>query len=81
MPGVPVNLRSAALWVIAVIVSLAALRFASAVFVPLVVGVMLSYALTPLVNQIVRLYIPRVLAAAMRIPSRSGQNPGRSNAA
>jgi predicted PurR-regulated permease PerM len=61
--------------------SLAALRFASAVFVPLVVGVMLSYALTPLVNQMVRLYIPRVLAAAMRIPSRSGQNPGRSNAA
>ena len=65
MRGVPVNLRSAALWVIAVIVSLAALRFASAVFVPLVVGVMLSYALTPLVNRMVRLYIPRVLAAGI----------------
>jgi hypothetical protein len=70
MLGVPVNLRSAALWVIAVIVSLAALRFASAMFIPLVVGVMLSYAMTPLVNQMVRLYIPRVLAAAILLIDR-----------
>jgi predicted PurR-regulated permease PerM len=76
MRGVPVNQRSTALWVIAVIVSLAALRFASAVFVPLVVGVMLSYALTPLVNQMVRLYIPRVLAAAILLTGIVGGTVG-----
>jgi predicted PurR-regulated permease PerM len=59
-----VNLRSASLLVIAVLASLAALRLASALFVPLVVGVMFSYALTPLVNYLVRLRIPRSLAAA-----------------
>lgn len=45
--------------------SLAALRFASDVFVPVVLGVMLSYALTPWVNLLVRLHVPRVLAAAV----------------
>jgi predicted PurR-regulated permease PerM len=61
----PVSLRSASLLVIAVLASLTALRLASAVFVPLVVGVMFSYALTPLVNQMVRLHLPRTLAAAI----------------
>ncbi len=68
-PGVivhsPVTLRSASLLVIAVIASLTALRLASAVFVPLVVGVMFSYALTPFVNRMVRLHLPRTLAAAI----------------
>jgi len=68
-PGVvvhsPVSLRSASLLVIAVLASLTALHLAKVVFVPLVVGVMLSYALTPLVRQMVRLHIPRILAAAM----------------
>jgi predicted PurR-regulated permease PerM len=61
----PVSLRSASLLVIAVLFSLAALRLASAVFVPLVVGVMFSYALTPLVNLMVRFHLPRALAAAI----------------
>lgn len=68
-PGVllhsPISLRSAALLVIAVLMSLAALRMASAVFIPLVMGVMVSYALTPLVNRMVQLHIPRTLAAAL----------------
>lgn len=61
----PVSLRSASLLVLAVLASLTALRLASAVFIPLVVGLMFSYALTPLVNQMVRLRIPRALAAAV----------------
>lgn len=68
-PGVllqsPISLRSAALLVIAVLMSLAALRLASGVFIPLVMGVMFSYALTPLVNRMVQLHIPRTLAAAL----------------
>jgi len=61
----PISVRSASLLVIAVLASLTALHLAQTVFVPLVVGVMLNYALTPLVNQMKRVHIPRVLAAAM----------------
>lgn len=64
LPG-PVDVRSTSLLVIAVLLSLAALRYASAVFVPLVLGMLLSYALTPWVNFAVRLWIPRALAAAI----------------
>jgi predicted PurR-regulated permease PerM len=59
------NLRSGSLLVIAVLMSLTALHLASAVFVPLVLGVLVSYALTPLVNRLVRFHIPRMLAAAL----------------
>lgn len=58
------GVHSTSLLVIAVLLSLATLRYASAVFVPLVLGMLLSYALTPLVNLAVRLWIPRALAAA-----------------
>ena len=61
----PFQLRSASLLVIAVLMSLAALRFASDIFVPVVVGVLFSYALTPWVDLLVRLHIPRALAAAV----------------
>lgn len=63
-PRPPVNRRGASPLVIAVLLGLAALHFASAVFVPLVLGVMLSHALAPLVNHMARLHIPRALAAA-----------------
>jgi predicted PurR-regulated permease PerM len=61
----PVNLHSASLVVIAALACLVVLHWASAVFVPLVLGLTSSYALTPLVNRMVRLHIPRSLAAAM----------------
>ena len=68
-PGVmlnaPVNLRSASLVVLAVLASLFVLHWARAVFLPLLLGLMFSYALTPLVNRLVRLHIPRTLAAAV----------------
>jgi len=61
----PFRLRNASLLVMAVLMCLGALRFASDVFVPLVLGVLFSYALTPWVNFLVRLHIPRALAAAI----------------
>jgi predicted PurR-regulated permease PerM len=67
-----VKVRSAALLVIAVLISLAALRYASDIFVPLVMGLMLSYALTPLVNRMVRVHVPRTLAAAILLLSIIG---------
>ena len=61
----PVDVRSASLVVIAVLACLYVLHWASAVFVPLLLGLTFSYALTPLVNRLVRLHIPRALAAAV----------------
>lgn len=60
----PLDVRSTALLVIAVLASLVALNLARELFLPLVLGLMLSYALTPLVNCMVRLRVPRGLAAA-----------------
>jgi len=64
MPA-PVDARQAALAVLAVLGSLFTLHWASAVFVPLLLGLMFSYALTPLVDRMVRLHLPRTLAAAL----------------
>ena len=58
----PVNVRSLSLVILATIASLLALRVASPVFIPLMLGVMLSYALSPLVDRLERLRVPRALA-------------------
>jgi predicted PurR-regulated permease PerM len=50
--------------VLVVLASLFALRWASAVVVPVLLGLMFSYALTPVVNVLTRLHLPRALAAA-----------------
>lgn len=68
----PINLRSASLLVIAVLLSLAALRLASAVFIPLVMALMFNYALSPLVDRLVRWHIPRALAAAALLVGLTG---------
>ena len=60
-----VGLRSGALVVLAVLASLFALRWASAVVVPVLLGLTFSYALTPIVNRLVRLHLPRALASAL----------------
>ncbi|MDE2081667.1 MAG: AI-2E family transporter [Burkholderiales bacterium] len=63
----PVNVRSLSLVILATIASLLALRVASPVFIPLMLGVMLSYALSPLVDRLERLRVPRALGAAVLI--------------
>jgi len=61
----PVNVRSIALVVIAALACLWVLHWASALIVPLLLGLIFSYALTPLVDRMVRLHLPRTLAAAL----------------
>jgi predicted PurR-regulated permease PerM len=61
----PVDVRSASLAILAVLACLFAMHVASAVFVPVMLGLMFSYALTPLVNRLQRLRLPRPLAAAL----------------
>ena len=63
----PVSVRSATLIVLAAIAVLATLRWASAFFIPVMVGFMFSYALSPVVNAMERWRIPRSISAAVLI--------------
>lgn len=58
-----VDVRSIALVVLAVLACVFVLRWAKPVFVPLMLGVMFSYALSPIVDALVRWHVPRVAAA------------------
>ena len=61
----PVDVRSAALVVLAVIALVVVLRWASPVFIPLMLGVMISYALTPVVDRLAAWRVPRALGAGV----------------
>ena len=63
----PVDVRSLSLVVLATLASVFALRWASAVFIPVMVGLLFSYALSPVVDWLQRLRIPRPLSAAVLI--------------
>ena len=60
-----VNVRSLSLAVLAVLATLFMLRWASAVLIPLMLGLVVSYALTPLVDGLARRRLPRMLAACL----------------
>lgn len=64
---VPVNVRSATLVLLTVLAVLAALKWASAFFIPLMLGLMFSYALSPIVDTLERWRIPRAISAAVLI--------------
>ncbi|MDM0012612.1 AI-2E family transporter [Variovorax sp. J22P168] len=61
----PVDVRSASLVVLAVLASVFALRWAAAVFIPLLVSLMLTYALAPLVDLLERWRLSRWIGAAV----------------
>jgi predicted PurR-regulated permease PerM len=61
----PVDVRSASLVVIAILAGVYMLRWASAVFIPLLLGLMLSYALSPIINRLHRWRVPRAIGAAV----------------
>ncbi|MDB5873095.1 MAG: putative rane protein [Ramlibacter sp.] len=63
----PVDVRNMALVVLTVIAVLAVLRWASAFFVPLMLGLMFSYALSPVVDALQKLRIHRAVSAAVLI--------------
>jgi predicted PurR-regulated permease PerM len=60
-----VDARGIALTVLAVLAAVFALHWAAAVFIPVLIGVMFSYALDPVVDQLQRWRIPRALSAAV----------------
>ena len=63
----PVDVRNIALVVLATLASVFMLRWASAVFIPVMVGLLFSYALSPLVDWLQLRRIPRALSAAALI--------------
>lgn len=63
----PVNVRSFSLVLLATMAGVFMLRWASAVFIPLVVGMLFSYALSPVVDWLTRHRIPRALSAALLV--------------
>ena len=60
----PVDVRSASLAVLATLAALFALQWARPVVLPILFGVMLSYALAPVVNRLESWRIPRAAGAA-----------------
>jgi predicted PurR-regulated permease PerM len=68
----PVDVRSLSLAVLAVLATLLALHWAAALVIPLLLGLTFSYALSPVVDWLQRLRIPRALGAALLIVSISG---------
>lgn len=61
----PVDVRSAALVFLAVLAGVFALRWAAAVFIPLMLSLLLTYALAPLVDKLQQWHLPRWLGAAV----------------
>jgi predicted PurR-regulated permease PerM len=63
----PVDVRSISLVLLATLASIFMLRWAKDVFIPVMVGVLFSYALSPVVDWLQLRRIPRVLSAALLI--------------
>lgn len=62
---IPVDIRSAALTVLAGLAIVLVLRYAQAMIIPIVLGVLISYALEPSVAWMERWRVPRALGAAI----------------
>ncbi len=67
LQGLPVDVRSMTLVVLTVLAVLAMLRWASGFFIPLMLGLVFSYALSPVVDAFQRWKVPRALSAAVLI--------------
>lgn len=64
--------RNIALGVLAFAAAMALLWWAREVFIPIVVSVLITYALSPIVAALVRIHIPRVIASALVIALVAG---------
>jgi len=61
----PVDIRNVSLVILAVLASLFVLHWAKAVFIPVMLGLLFSYALSPVVNWLELRRVPRWLSAAV----------------
>ncbi len=65
MLHMPVDVRSLSLVVLAVLASVFALQWAKAIVVPILLGVMFSYALAPVVDRLQRWRVPRAAGSGI----------------
>jgi predicted PurR-regulated permease PerM len=72
LPQVPTNVRSIALTVIACVAAMYVLQWASEIFIPIVLSVLISYALEPVVAGVTRLRLPRMVASALVVAGITG---------
>ena len=72
----PVDVRSLALAVLAALAILAVLKWASALFIPLMLGFIFYYALAPVVDAMERVRIPRAVGAGVLILALLGSIGG-----
>jgi predicted PurR-regulated permease PerM len=63
----PVDVRSVSLSVIATLSLILVLQYAESVLIPVVLGILISYALSPLVGALARFHIPRAIGAAVAV--------------
>jgi predicted PurR-regulated permease PerM len=68
----PLDARGSALVLLAVLASAFALKWAGALLIPLLLGLMFSYALSPLVDRLQHWHIPRALGAAVLLLAALG---------
>ena len=71
-PDVNVNVRGIALSTIAGAATIFLLRWAAEIFIPIVLSVLISYALEPIVAGLTRVRLPRVLASAVVVIGLTG---------
>lgn len=65
MAHIPMNVRSASMVMLALMVFIFMLHWAQAVLVPLLLGLTFSYAIAPVVNRLERLRVPRAMGAGL----------------
>jgi predicted PurR-regulated permease PerM len=68
----PVDVRSVSLAVLAFLASVFAMQWAQEILVPILLGTMVSYALSPIVNRLERWRIPRSVGATVLVTSIAG---------
>ncbi len=70
--AVPVDIRNAALTVLAVLAVILMLQYAQAVVIPIVIGLLVSYALDPIVRRMEKVHVPRPLGAGLLLMALVG---------
>ncbi len=63
----PVDVRSLALTTIAIVAVVYMLQYAQAVLIPIVLGILISYALAPMVTALHRVRVPRAIGAGIAV--------------
>jgi predicted PurR-regulated permease PerM len=63
----PVDVRGLSLSILAGLAAIITLQYAQSVLIPVVLGILLSYALSPIVTSLARLHVPRAIGAAVAV--------------